>query len=67
MKNFFSRVFNAPWYSVVFGVYPILALLSANKGQVEASAILRPLLLSLLFSVVTFLLAWLVFRKAHKA
>ncbi|MFN8435171.1 MAG: hypothetical protein U0V18_14195 [Anaerolineales bacterium] len=67
MKKFLARLFNAPWYSIVFGAYPILALLSENKGQVEPSAIVRPLLLSLLFSAVILLIAWLVFRKIHKA
>lgn len=67
MKKFLSRLFNAPWYSIVFGAYPILALLSENKGQVEPSAIFRPLLLSLLFSAVILLIAWLVLRKIHKA
>jgi len=67
MKSFISRFFSVPWYPVIFGAYPILALLSTNVGQVEPTAALRPLLLSLLFSALVFLLAWLVFRKAHKA
>lgn len=67
MKTFFSRLFNAPWYPVVFGAYPILALLSENKGQVQPVAALRPLLLSLLFCALVFLLAWLAFRKPHRA
>jgi hypothetical protein len=67
MKNFIARFFNAPWYPIAFGAYPVLALLSANTGQVELSSILRPFLISVLFSAIVFLLAGLEFRKAHKA
>lgn len=67
MKKIASRFFNAPWYPLVFGAYPVLALLSTNSGQVEPSIALRPMLISLLLSSLVFLLSWLVFRKAHKA
>lgn len=67
MKNFISQFFNIPWYPFALGAYPVLALLSANTGQVEPATGLRPLLASILFSVIVFLLARLIFRKTHKA
>lgn len=67
MKNFISRFFNAPWYPIALGAYPVLALLSTNTGQVERSAALRPLLISISFSAIILLLVWLAFRKIHKA
>ena len=63
VTNWFSK----PWYPLVIGAYPVLALLSANVGQIQNSAGARSLLASILFSGALYLLVWLFLRQAHKA
>jgi hypothetical protein len=48
-------------------MYPALALLSANTGQIQPEAGLRALLVSVIFGGVLFFILWLFFRQAHKA
>ncbi len=67
MKKFFSRFFNAPWYPIAISAYPVLALLSANSGQVQPSAGIRPLLISIVFGALLFFIAWAIFRQVHRA
>ncbi|MBI5945065.1 MAG: hypothetical protein HY864_11900 [Chloroflexi bacterium] len=69
MNKVFSRFFNQPWYPILISAYPALALLSANAGQVQPSAGVRPLLASVAFGGVLYFIVWLFFRrsKAHKA
>ncbi len=60
--------FSIPWYFLVFGSYPVLALLATNVGQVKAGSGWRALVLSVLLSALLFaLLRWLlkdVYRAA---
>jgi hypothetical protein len=67
MKLIFINWFSKPWYPIVISAYPVLALLSANAGQVPPSAVLRPLLVSIVFGGLLFLIVWLFLRKTHKA
>jgi len=67
MKFFFSRLFNAPWYPVAISAYPVIALLAANSGQVDATAAIRPLIISVFFGVLLFFITWLFFRQIHRA
>lgn len=59
--------FSIPWYPVVLGAYPVLALLAFNAGQVEPAAGLRALLLSVLLAGTLFLVLWLILRQVHRA
>ena len=63
--------FSIPWYFLVFGAYPVLALLATNVGQVKAGSGWRPLVLSVLLSALLFaLLRWLlkdIYRAAFLA
>jgi hypothetical protein len=59
--------FSVPWYPFVFSLYPVLALLAFNAGQVEPAAGLRAMLVSVLLALLFFLIFWLVLRKAHRA
>ena len=55
------------WYPILFGAYPVLALLSFNIGQVKFEAGWRPLLVSTAFAGMLFgLLRWLM-RDAQRA
>jgi hypothetical protein len=69
MKKAFSKIFNTPWYPIAVSAYPVLALLNANAGQIQPSAAVRPLLVSVLFGGLLFFVTWLFVRssKVHKA
>ena len=67
MKHVVVNWFSKPWYFILISAYPALALLSANAGQVKPDAVLRPLLVSIAFGGLLFLVAWLAFRQAHRA
>jgi hypothetical protein len=56
-----------PWYPLVFGAYPVLALLAFNVGQIKLEAGWRALLVSILFSVLLFLVWRLILRDMHRA
>ncbi|MDQ2693450.1 MAG: hypothetical protein M3Y68_15540, partial [Chloroflexota bacterium] len=62
-----GRWFSIPWYPLAIAAYPVLALLATNIGEVGLDAALRPLLISVLFGVMLFLLIWFFLRQTHKA
>jgi hypothetical protein len=62
-----GKWFSVPWYPIVISTYPVLALLAANVGQVDLQAGVRPLLASMAFGGLLFLILWLFFRQVHKA
>ena len=64
---FYKRVFNYPWYPIAITAYPVLALLSANTGQVSSVVVVRPLIASLIFGGLLFFIVWLFFRDVYKA
>jgi len=59
--------FAKPWYPIAISAYPVLALLSANTGQVPPIVVVRPLFVSLIFGGLLFFIVWLFFREVHKA
>ncbi|HEX6032853.1 MAG TPA: hypothetical protein VFY83_00415, partial [Anaerolineales bacterium] len=65
--NRLGKWFAIPWYPFAIGAYPVLKLLAANLGEVGLDAGLRPLLVSVLFSGVLFLILRLFLRSGHKA
>jgi hypothetical protein len=69
MKKVISSFFNTPWYPIAISAYPALTLLNANAGQVQPGAVIRPLLVSLLFGGLLFFITWLFMRgsKIYKA
>jgi hypothetical protein len=67
MKKIFSNYINYPWYPIAISAYPVLALLSANAGQVQPSAGIRSLLVSIAFGGLVFFMIWLCFRQTYKA
>ena len=69
MKKIFTSIFNTPWYPIAISVYPALALLNANAGEVQPNAVVRPLLVSILFGGLLYFVTWLFLRSSniHKA
>jgi hypothetical protein len=63
VTNWFSK----PWYPFAISAYPVVALLSTNIGQVQNSAGMRSLLVSVLFGGILYALVWMFLRQAHKA
>jgi hypothetical protein len=66
-KKTLGRWFSHPWYPYVIGVYPVLALLAFNVGQIKLEAGWRALSVSILFSVVLFFLLRLILRDKYHA
>ena len=62
-----GELFAIPWYPFAISAYPVLKLLAANTGQVGLDAGIRPLVASVLFAGLLFLLFRLLLRRAHKA
>jgi hypothetical protein len=67
MKKNLSSVFNTPWYFITLAAYPVLALLSHNISQVRYTAGIRPLIISVVASLLLFLLFRLSYRDWHRA
>ena len=67
MKNVVTNWFSKPWYPIVLSAYPVLALLSANTGQIRPTTGVRPLAISMALGGLLFFLVWLLFRQVHKA
>ncbi len=69
-KNIFfivTKWFSKPWHPLAISAYPVVALMSANVGQIQNSAGVRSLLVSILFGAALYGLLWLFLRQAHKA
>jgi hypothetical protein len=62
-----KKWFTPPWYPFVFSIYPVMALLAENVGQVKLETGLRPALVSLLLAVVLFGLFFLFLRNVYRA
>lgn len=67
IQSTLGRWFAAPWYPLAFSLYPGLALLSVNVGQIEAGAGVRVLLGSLAFGLLLFSFFGLILRQVHRA
>lgn len=61
------RLFSIPWYPIAISIYPVLALLAANAGEVKPEAGWRPLLLCVSLAGIIFVLLRLVFRDWNRA
>ncbi|NMB53741.1 MAG: LTA synthase family protein [Leptolinea sp.] len=59
------RTSGQPWYfhPVLFGTYPIVALLATNIEQIRPQTAIRPFIVSLVFALVLYLLTSLTFRN----
>ena len=62
-----GKWFAVPWYPLAISAYPVLKLLAANMGQVGVDAMVRPLVISILFAASLFFVLWLFLRRIHKA
>ena len=59
---------NFPFYPLLFAAFPTLALMAYNTLQVRFSVIFRPLIFSVLFGSLLFILTFFIFRRNwHKA
>ncbi len=67
IKDFIVKLFSTPWYFVVFSAYPVLALLSFNIGQVKLNAGWRPLLVSVIFGGLLFLVSQLFLSNEYRS
>jgi hypothetical protein len=56
-----------PFYPLLVALFPVLALYSANMGEVSLHDLLRPLLWSLGLGVIVFGLLMAIFRRWHRA
>jgi len=56
-----------PFYPILIAAYSVLFLFTANLGQIPLNVLPAPLLASMLFAVVFFLLCWLAIRNLQKA
>ena len=67
VKTLVGRWFSVPWYPIVFGAYPVAALLAENIGQVKLEAGWRALLICVGFAGILFILFRLLLRTWHRA
>jgi hypothetical protein len=67
LKHMVGRWFSIPWYPIVFGAYPALALMAINVGQIKIDAGSRALLVCVVSAAVLFLLLRLIFRDWNRA
>jgi len=62
-----SEWLSIPWYFITFSAYPVLSLLAFNIGQVKIGTGWRPLLVSVVFGGLLFLLLSLLLRNVYRA
>jgi hypothetical protein len=62
-----KKWFASPWYPIVFSIYPVLALLAENIGQVKVDAGLRPATFSLLLGLILLGLFFVLLRNIYRA
>lgn len=58
---------NIPWLVILFSLYPVIALLNTNLGQVRGTEILRPAAISILFGCVIYGVLFLIVRNDKKS
>ncbi|RIK32593.1 MAG: hypothetical protein DCC56_01925 [Anaerolineae bacterium] len=66
-KTILGRWFAIPWYPILFGAYPVLALLAVNVGQIKVEAGWRALIICIAFAGILSLLLRLVLRDWNRA
>jgi len=62
-----KKYINLPLYHIIAAIYPVLALLSYNLGQVEFEAGIRPMFFSVLVTLLLFLIMKLIYHNWHRA
>lgn len=62
-----NKVKTLPLHVFCMAVFPALALMANNLGQTAYWVVQRPLLVSIILGMLTFLLAWLITRDGQKA
>ena len=62
-----KKIYSIPLYPFFVAIYPILAVLASNLGQVKFVAGIRPLFLSVAAASLLFLLLRLLYRNWHRA
>jgi hypothetical protein len=62
-----SSWFSIPWYPFAVSIYPVLALLAANVGEVKLEAAGRPIIVCLVITGILFVLLKLIFRDWNRA
>ncbi len=67
IKKTLGKWFSVPWYPIVFGAYPALALLATNIGEVKAEAGWRPLLVCIALAALLFGISRLFLRNWRSA
>ena len=67
LKETLGRWFSVPWYPILFGAYPVLALLAFNAGQIKVEAGWRPLLICVGLAVLLYFLLKLILRGLKRA
>jgi hypothetical protein len=67
LKQWISKVFALPFHPVLWGVYPVLALLAYNGAQTRASEALRSLFLAIGLAIVLFVLLRLILGDWDRA
>jgi hypothetical protein len=67
VKKTLGKWFSIPWYPFVFSIYPVLALLAENTGEVKFEAGWRPLLICILAASILILFLRLLLRNWQRA
>jgi len=67
MRKTLGRWFAIPWYPIVFAMYPVLALLAANIGEVKFESGWRALLICVAVAGILFVLLRLILRDWKRA
>ena len=67
LKKNLTNGLSIPWYPLVFGAYPVLALLAENIGEVKVEAGWRLLLICISFAGLLFILLRLLLLDWHRA
>src|ERR1035437_7636560 len=64
MKKIFNRTIF--FHPILFGVYPILALLAYNIKEIRPIVAFRAGLASLVFCILLFMVVWLILKNVSK-
>ena len=67
LQKFVAKWFSIPWYPLAISGYPVFALLSANAGQVQAGAGIRPFIASIVLGALVYFVVWVILRQVHRA
>jgi hypothetical protein len=67
LKKTLGRWFAIPWYPILFGAYPVLALMAVNVGQIKVEAGWRALIVSIVSAGILFVLLRHILRDWHRA